>query len=213
MVKVGNEKRYFTPNDILLHNSPEDCWVSFLGRVFDITLVCAKNKGSVLLQPILAQAGKDISHWFDAKTGEVRHHVDPVTNCYVPYTPFGRFINIPPPYPTTDWATDFGVPWWKDERLAIGYLTKKTRFVCIVNTLALHEHEIEVCVEETLTDILVRYLKFNAHAASYTWKYNGVVLDMEKTLEENNVIEETQDIEDLFMPQLYLYYNDDLTEA
>ncbi|VDQ17183.1 unnamed protein product [Trichobilharzia regenti] len=64
-----------------------------------------------------------------------------------------------------------------------------------------------------MTDILVRYLKFNAHAASYTWKYNGVVLDMEKTLEENNVKEETQDIEDLFMPQIYLYYNDDLTEA
>ncbi|RTG81775.1 uncharacterized protein DC041_0012739 [Schistosoma bovis] len=155
-------------------------------------------KGSILLQPILNEAGRDISHWFDAKTGDVRHHIDPVTNCYVPYTPYGRFVHIPPPYPTTDWATDFGIPWWKDERLIVGYLTKKTRFVC---------------VEETITDILVRYLKFNSHAASYTWKYNGVVLDMEKNLEENNIREEIQDIEDLFMPQIYLYYNDDLTEA
>lgn len=36
---------------------------------------------------------------------------------------------------------------------------------------------------------------------------------MEKNLEENNIREEIQDIEDLFMPQIYLYYNDDLTEA
>lgn len=101
--------------------------------------------GSILLQPILNEAGRDISHWFDAKTGDVRHHIDPVTNCYVPYTPFGRFVHIPPPYPTTDWATDFGIPWWKDERLIVGYLTKKTRFVRIFNTLALLQHEIEVC--------------------------------------------------------------------
>ncbi|CAH8494384.1 unnamed protein product [Schistosoma mattheei] len=207
------KSRYFTPNEVLAHNSPEDCWVSFLGHVWDLTPICAQNKGSVLLQPILNEAGRDISHWFDAKTGDVRHHIDPVTNCYVPYTPFGRFVHIPPPYPTTDWATDFGIPWWKDERLIVGYLTKKTRFVRIFNTLALLQHEIEVCVEETITDILVRYLKFNSHAASYTWKYNGVVLDMEKNLEENNIKEEIQDIEDLFMPQIYLYYNDDLTEA
>ncbi|CAH8531026.1 unnamed protein product [Schistosoma rodhaini] len=207
------KSRYFTPNEVLAHNSPEDCWVSFLGYVWDLTPICAQNKGSILLQPILKEAGKDISHWFDEKTGDVRHHIDPVTNCYVPYTPYGRFLHIPPPYPTTDWATDFGIPWWKDERLIVGYLTKKTRFVRIFNTLALLEHEIEVCVEETITDILVRYLKFNSHAASYTWKYNGVVLDMEKNLEENNIKEEIQDIEDLFMPQIYLYYNDDLTEA
>ncbi|CAH8497101.1 unnamed protein product [Schistosoma intercalatum] len=137
------KSRYFTPNEVLAHNSPEDCWVSFLGHVWDLTPICAQNKGSILLQPILNEAGRDISHWFDAKTGDVRHHIDPVTNCYVPYTPFGRFVHIPPPYPTTDWATDFGIPWWKDERLIVGYLTKKTRFVRIFNTLALLEHEIE----------------------------------------------------------------------
>ncbi|CAH8485630.1 unnamed protein product [Schistosoma turkestanicum] len=192
------KSRYFTPNEVLAHNSPEDCWVSFLGRVYDLTPICAQNKGSVLLRPILNEAGRDISHWFDAQTGDVRYHVDPITNCHVPYTPFGRFVHIPPPYPVTDWATDFGIPWWKDERLIVGNLTKKTRFVCS---------------EETITDILVRYLKFNSHAASYTWKYDDTVLDMEKTLEENNIKEEIQDIEDSFMPQIYLYYNADLTEA
>ncbi|KAA0190563.1 Cytochrome b5 domain-containing protein 1 [Fasciolopsis buskii] len=169
--------------------------------------------GDILLQPILASAGRDISHWFDSRTGDVRHKVDPETNCCMPYTPHGRFVHIPPPYPTTDWANDFGTPWWKDRRYFVGYLTKKPRFVRIINTLSLQEHEIEVCCEETLADILKRYLFFNAHAASYTWKYNGRVLDMDKTLEENGIHEETQDIEDRFMPQIHLYYNDDLTEA
>ncbi|THD23778.1 Cytochrome b5 domain-containing protein 1 [Fasciola hepatica] len=100
-----------------------------------------------------------------------------------------------------------------DGKYFVGYLTKKPRFVRIINTLSLQEHEIEVCCEETLADILKRYLFFNAHAASYTWKYNGNVLDMDKTLEENGILEETQDIEDQFMPQIHLYYNDDLTEA
>ncbi|KAF7257042.1 hypothetical protein EG68_05084 [Paragonimus skrjabini miyazakii] len=207
------KRKYYTPNDIILHSTPEDCLVSFLGKVYDLTPLCAAFKGSVLLKPILAAAGTDISHWFDRRTGDVQHYVDPQTHCIMPYTPHGRFVHIPPPFPTTDWATDFGTPWWKNDKYAVGYLTKKTRFVRIINTLALQEHELEVCVEDTMTDILARYLQYNAHAASYTWKYNGMVLDMEKTLEENGVKEETQDIEDRYMPQLHLYYNDDLTEA
>ncbi|TPP67697.1 Cytochrome b5 domain-containing protein 1 [Fasciola gigantica] len=171
------------------------------------------RKSDILLQPLLASAGTDISHWFDSRTGDVRHKIDPETNCCIPFTPHGRFVHIPPPYPTTDWANDFGTPWWMDGKYFVGYLTKKPRFVRIINTLSLQEHEIEVCCEETLADILKRYLFFNTHAASYTWKYNGNVLDMDKTLEENGIPEETQDIEDQFMPQIHLYYNDDLTEA
>lgn len=104
--------------------------------------------GDILLQPILASAGRDISHWFDSRTGDVRHKVDPETNCCMPYTPHGRFVHIPPPYPTTDWANDFGTPWWKDRRYFVGYLTKKPRFVRIINTLSLQEHEIEVSIIE-----------------------------------------------------------------
>ncbi|CAH8610896.1 unnamed protein product [Dicrocoelium dendriticum] len=206
-------KRFYTPNDVILHNTPEDCWVSYLGKVCDLTELCAEYKGDVLLEPLLAEAGTDISHWFDSLTGDVRHYMDPETHCLVPYTPHGRFIHIPPPYPTTDWATDIGTPWWKDPKYVIGCLTQKTRFVRIINTLTSQEHEVQVCVEETMEEILARYLCYNAHAASYTWKYNGVVLDMGKTLEKNGVREETQDIEDRFMPQIHLYYNDDLTEA
>lgn len=70
-----------------------------------------------------------------------------------------------------------------------------------------------------MLDILTRYLLCNAHAASYTWKYGQNVLDMNKTLTENGIPDEEELLEDLllnvddFIPELLLYYNDDLTEA
>lgn len=68
-------------------------------------------------------------------------------------------------------------------------------------------------------EILQRYLKYNAHAASYTWKYDGVPLLMERTLTENGIQDEDEDFYELSMdyeawtPAIHLYFNDDLTEA
>lgn len=70
-----------------------------------------------------------------------------------------------------------------------------------------------------MDEILLRYLKWNAHASSYTWKYDGKNLDMNKTLEENSVVDEDEEFyklsmnDDDFLPALHLYFNDDLTEA
>lgn len=64
--------RYFTPSEVAAHNTPEDCWVSYLGRVYDLTPLCAAHAGSILLKPILSHAGKDISYWFDPSTKDVR---------------------------------------------------------------------------------------------------------------------------------------------
>uniref|UniRef100_A0A672TB24 Cytochrome b5 domain containing 1 n=1 Tax=Sinocyclocheilus grahami TaxID=75366 RepID=A0A672TB24_SINGR len=72
-------------------------------------------------------------------------------------------------------------------------------------------------LQETLDEIIQRYLRYNSHAASYTWKHNGVNLDMSKTLSENGIPEEDEfycgspDC-DLFSPSICLYFNDDLTE-
>ena len=69
-----------------------------------------------------------------------------------------------------------------------------------------------------MSEILERYLVYNAHAGSYTWKYNGENLAMHRTLEANNVVDESEDFyvlgmdEDQFLPALHLYFNDDLTE-
>lgn len=31
-----------------------------------------------------------------------------------------RFLHVAPNFPTTDWSTDFGLPWWRDPKRVIG---------------------------------------------------------------------------------------------
>jgi len=101
-------------------------------------------KGDILLKPLIDSAGQDISHWFDPKTKDIKKHIDPTTGCQIYYTQHGRFSHVPPPYPSSDWANDFGKPWWKDERYSIGILSKKTRFIKIINALTLQTQIVEV---------------------------------------------------------------------
>ena len=76
-----------------------------------------------------------------------------------------------------------------------------------------------MCAEELLSEILSRFLVYNSHAASYTWKYYGRNLDMSKTLEQNGVEDSSKEYyllkmnEDDYLPPISLYFNDDLTEA
>eukprot|EP01137_Pigoraptor_chileana_P035127 Opistho-2@28706 len=222
MTNQGDEtglarSRYFTPAEVETHSTSSDCWVSFLGKVYDLTPLCEENQGSILLKPILMFAGKDISHWFDAKTGDVKTYVDTETGRRVPYTPYGRFLDVPPKNPRSDWVVISDKPWWRKERLCIGYLSRKTRKVRIINTLTSQEQVVEVCSEETINEIQRRYLKYNSHAASYTWKYMGKQLDMESSLELNNIFDEGDEFsrlamdEDVFLPAIHVYFNDDLT--
>ena len=77
---------------------------------------------------------------------QIRTHIDPLTGCEIPYCPNGRFVHIPPPYPDSDWANDFGRPWWKDDGYLVGILSQKTRKIKIINTLTTQDHVIEVCL-------------------------------------------------------------------
>jgi len=211
--------KFFTPNEVSLHSTLKDIWVSYLGKVYNLTPLCEEYSGDLLMKPITASAGKDISHWFDKKTGDIRTHIDPSTGIRKYYAPHGRFVHIPPPCPSSDWANDFGRPWWRDTKYEVGVLSEKTRFVRIINTLTSQEQTIEVCSEENMEEILERYLKYNAHAASYTWKHDGVGLAMKKTLKENGIEDEDEDFyelgmdSDMWTPAIHLYFNDDLTEA
>ncbi|XP_026990154.1 cytochrome b5 domain-containing protein 1 [Tachysurus fulvidraco] len=210
--------KYFTPNEVSVHNTIGDLWVSFLGKVYNLTPLLQDYKGDLLLKPIIESAGKDISHWFNPKTKDIITHVDPLTGCVKYYTPRGRFVHVPPTCPSTDWANDFGKPWWKDVRYEVGILTAKARWIRIINTLTTQEQRLEVCSEETMNEILHRYLHYNSHAVSYTWKHNGVNLDMSKTLSENGILDEDEELDhcrmdrDLYTPSICLYFNDDLTE-
>eukprot|EP00163_Fabomonas_tropica_P034898 TRINITY_DN9961_c0_g1_i1.p1 TRINITY_DN9961_c0_g1~~TRINITY_DN9961_c0_g1_i1.p1 ORF type:complete len:234 (+),score=32.41 TRINITY_DN9961_c0_g1_i1:81-782(+) len=209
---------FYTPAEVARHSDPSDCWVSLLGRVYDLTFLIRDNAGN-LDRPILEMAGKDISHWFDPETGDIRYHIEPTSLVRTPYTPQGRFIHIPPDFPCSKWATDFGEPWWKGDKYYIGRLSRKVRHLRIVNTLTHDEHTVDVCAEEKLANVRARYLDFNAHAKSYSWKRLGEELDMEKTLAENGIIDESEDFyelnldEDFYIPAVHIYFNDDLTVA
>eukprot|EP00899_Mesostigma_viride_P013111 jgi/Mesvir1/21800/Mv04191-RA.1 len=224
------KKSYYTPAEVQLHARADDCWVSFLGHVYDLTpLVADVRHEGVLITPILKEAGGDISHWFDAKTGDVARRVDPVTNLDVPYTPQGRFVHVPPPEPMSNWSTNFKLPWWRDPQYLIGRLSKKTRRIRIKNVMTGQEDMMEVPTEETVEELRERYLDRNWHARSYTWKamikrhegdeYEFEPLDMSLTLDQNGIKDEGDAFSDLsipddyFIPVIHLYYNDDLSVA
>ncbi|CBZ53625.1 conserved hypothetical protein [Neospora caninum Liverpool] len=210
--------RYYTLADLASHSSHYDCWVALFGRVLDLTPLLVKHQNELAL-PLIAAAGTDISDWFDEKTRNPTRHIDPETGIEQPYTPQGRFIHIPPPYPSGDWATTVGTPWWLDEKYVIGRLTKKTRKIRILNLLVQHEVVLEVPCEDTINEIQRRYLSENDHAGSYTWKRLEKPLNMEQTLEENGIPDEEMRLRELginpddHIPTLHLYFNDDLTVA
>ncbi|SPQ95645.1 unnamed protein product (mitochondrion) [Plasmodiophora brassicae] len=214
--------RYYSESEVAAHNVYNDAWVSLFGKVLDITPLIAEYLGtrdSILTVPLVRFAGQDITHWFDPKSSQVRTHVDPVSNLTMPYTPHGRFIHVPPNEPSSRWSTNIAVPWWQDEQYIVGNLTKKSRSLRVVNTLTHQTHVFEVCSEETIKDIQRRYVLFNEHAGSYTWKCLGRVLDLHKTLEENGIADESEEMASLgineqqHLPSLQLYYNDDLSVA
>ena len=112
----------------------------------------------------------------------------------------------------------FNVAWWNDhERYVIGSLTTKVRKINVMNTLTKEEFVMDVASEETLNEILDRYLPQNFHASSYTWKRLGKCLDMNLNLHENGMEDDTDECLALgidpeeYIPTIHLYFDDDLT--
>lgn len=116
---------YIAPFEVVVHNKPYDCWVSFIGKVFNVTPVIQQYENDVCIKPLLAHAGKDISNWFDERTGEIMHYVHPVTGVLVPYCPHGRIPDIKPQVPSASWRPIEDPPWWKNEKYLRIFLSKK----------------------------------------------------------------------------------------
>ncbi|KXS20025.1 cytochrome b5 domain-containing protein 1-like protein [Gonapodya prolifera JEL478] len=218
------KEKYISLNELADHNCLDDCWLSWLGDVYDITPILQRHKGDPLLVPILMNAGSDISDWFDNETGDPRLCVSPTTNLTTYHTPHGRFLHIPPDAPRSDFDIDsISKPWWQEarENYKVGRLCKRTRKLRILNALTGEEVVIEVCPPEPLNAIQDRYTRLhNSHAKSYTWKRLGQVLDMSATLDENGVRDDgermdecgfVEQLEDV--PGVILYFTDDLTVA
>jgi cytochrome b involved in lipid metabolism len=93
--KPNKLRNFYTPAEVSLHNTADDCWVSFFHKVYDLTLLI-QNNYSELCEPIIKSAGTDITHWFDSETKEVsiptkllqpKTFVDPKTNLRTFYCP------------------------------------------------------------------------------------------------------------------------------
>jgi hypothetical protein len=208
---------YYSAEQVSEHNISTDCWVSYFNKVYNLSSLVV-NAPADLTAPILAFAGQDISHWFDASTFNPKTHFDPSTGIMQFYTPYGRYLDIPPTTPTARFATNCEIPWWRNEAAYMcGYLSSKSRMIRVVNILTGQSDSLRVCSEERLADIVQRYLSYNDHAASYTWKRLGRELDMQKTLDENGIIDEADELAELNLnndedhtPVIHIYFNDDL---
>ncbi|XP_049779592.1 cytochrome b5 domain-containing protein 1 [Schistocerca cancellata] len=210
---------YFTPSEVYVHNTPDDIWVSFLGKIYDLTPLVKQYEGSDIIKPILANAGKDISHWFQKETGQIRHYIHPIIDVSVPYAPHGPLPHIGPQVPTTAWRQLTHPPWWEDKKLIVGNLTKRARPIRLRNMNTGEQFTLTVCCEDKLKRIVERALPFNTHGFSYTYKFEGRVLDFNKTLHDNGIPDERDRYlsvgldENYFIPALAMYFNDDLTVA
>ena len=53
---INSRPKYFTPNEVSVHNTLKDLWVSFLGKVYDLTPLCDKYSGmTIYLSPCPCQ--------------------------------------------------------------------------------------------------------------------------------------------------------------
>jgi len=188
-------RNFYTPKDVAVHNVYNDCWVSLFNKVYDLTKLIHDNHTKAECDPIVLAAGTDITHWFDPATLAPKTHIDAETGTQTFMCPAGRFLHVPPKEPHSDWdPSNFSCPWWENDLFIVGKLTTLVRKIRIINTLTRHDDCLECTTEETINEILDRYLSINTHAASYTWKRMGKVLDMSKTLDENGISDDTKEL-------------------
>ena len=110
--------KYFTAEEIAMHNTADDCWVSIYEKVYDLTRLIKENR-DLLADPIINAAGSSISHWFREDTRDVKTFIDPQRNIRMPYTPYGRFTHVPSPDPLDNCAI-IDTPWWVDSSYVVG---------------------------------------------------------------------------------------------
>ncbi|XP_076388709.1 cytochrome b5 domain-containing protein 1 [Megachile rotundata] len=128
--------KYFLPTEVALHNTSVDCWVSYNDEVYDLTDLCKLWANQREIKPILAYAGKDISHWFDHEKNDIKYHIHPVTGVSVPYCPHGPIPDVAScVVPAVTWRPLDKCPWWLDTKYKKGFLTKNARPCRILNVL------------------------------------------------------------------------------
>ena len=49
--KMARRPKYYTPKEVAAHNVASDCWVSYLGKVYNLTPLCQQYAGEELILP------------------------------------------------------------------------------------------------------------------------------------------------------------------
>lgn len=44
---ANKRPKFFTPSEVAAHNTPTDCWVSYLGEVYNLTPLCEEHAGGI----------------------------------------------------------------------------------------------------------------------------------------------------------------------
>lgn len=66
----GTVRRFYTPYEVARHNTPSDCWISFLGGVYDITKV-------LQVRGLASRGSKKVTHVnFAGLPGQVDRAID-----------------------------------------------------------------------------------------------------------------------------------------
>lgn len=56
---------YFLPEEVMTHNTYDDCWIIIYGVVKNVSKLIEEYWNTDLVKPLLKEAGKDISYWFE----------------------------------------------------------------------------------------------------------------------------------------------------
>jgi cytochrome b involved in lipid metabolism len=61
---------YFLLEEVASHNTCHDCWLIIYGVVKNVSGLIEEFRHTDLINPILQEAGQDVSHWFELEGQE-----------------------------------------------------------------------------------------------------------------------------------------------
>lgn len=153
---------YFLPEEVSIHNTNQDCWLTIYGVVKNVTRLIKQFQDTNLIKPIIREAGQDVSYWFEmdglkpiVNTSHItqptnvlcslemhifcflqlKTHLHPETGARVSMLPY-RIPHEPIFEPDVSWEPNTATtPWWQDEKYNIGMETIRPINVRLLNPL------------------------------------------------------------------------------
>ena len=61
---TSKRPKYYTPNEVSVHNTLKDLWVSFLGKVYDLTPMCERHAGKESFKSSTSNKSSHVSGTF-----------------------------------------------------------------------------------------------------------------------------------------------------